>query len=214
MLLILSNFGWWDFESCGSRGRGGVRLTALSATLSACILWLKLRSVSHLLSPEENIERGELSTPTTLCPQIAEEEADLFSKAFLTSAFPAGPFTPDHSSLECTPDKPHSQPNCLPSTPSGEAPHASHTAATNNSEGRHITVRPAEARPPPLPYKLPSSSGPSRSEFRFLPTRPSFLGWVSEPKGDPDRCGGYSDVWKCCIRFCEPSDGHPIEVCF
>ncbi|KAG8941310.1 hypothetical protein FRC04_004629, partial [Tulasnella sp. 424] len=153
LLLILSNLGWWDFESCGSQGRGGVRLAALSVALLVCILWLKLRSDSYLWSREENIERGELSTPATPRLQIAKEEPDLFCKL-------------------CS----------------------------------------AEALPPPLPYLPPSSSGPSRSEFRFLPTGPSFLGWVSEPKGDPDQCGGYSDVWKCFIRFCEPSNGHPIEV--
>ncbi|KAG8968672.1 hypothetical protein FRC05_001478 [Tulasnella sp. 425] len=75
------------------------------------------------------------------------------------------------------------------------------------------TLQPDQApRAPPLPCPSPSPSDPAWSEIRFVSTEPSFRGWVSEPKGKPDRCGGSSDVWKCRIRFCESSDLHPVEV--
>ncbi|KAG9041668.1 hypothetical protein FS837_011902, partial [Tulasnella sp. UAMH 9824] len=63
-------------------------------------------------------------------------------------------------------------------------------------------------RPPLTPSPRPSA----QSEFRFLSTEPSMRGWISESEGNPDRYGGYSDVWKCRVRFCEPSDLHPTEV--
>ncbi|KAG8944672.1 hypothetical protein FRC04_001636 [Tulasnella sp. 424] len=99
------------------------------------------------------------------------------------------------------------------STSLGDTLHAPQTTATNKPESRHVTVHQTQAPgAPPLPCPSPSSSGPTWSELRFLSTEPSFRGYVSEPKGKPDRCGGYSDVWKCRVRFCEPTDLHPVEV--
>lgn len=182
-------------------------MLAAAAAPLACILCLKLSSVSHLWSPEEHIERGEFPNPTTLRLQIAKE-LEMSSKAFLTSAIPAGFLNP----IDSSPEKPQSQPSLFQPTSSGEALHAFQATASNNSESRHVIVHRAETPEVPLPGPSPTSSSPIRSEFHFWSTEPSLRGWVSEPKGDPDRCGGYSDVWKCGVRFCEPSNLNPIEV--
>lgn len=202
LLLALSNLGWWDLGGRASK-------IAASAALSACFLCLKLGLSPHIWSPEEDLKRGELTQATALRLQIVDEGVE--SSSMARSASPGI----NHSSLVCTPEKSLSHPTCLHSTPLGDTLHASQTTATNSAESYHVTVhRTQTPGAPPLPFPSPSTSDPKWSEFRFLSAEPSFRGWVSEPKGKPDRCGGYSDVWKCRIRFCEPTNLHPVEVGF
>ncbi|KAG9047869.1 copper transport protein ctr1 [Tulasnella sp. UAMH 9824] len=49
-------------------------------------------------------------------------------------------------------------------------------------------------------------------ETYFIPANPSLLGRVEEPKGSPVCAGGYSDVWRCSVRFSTQSEGLPAEV--
>lgn len=48
--------------------------------------------------------------------------------------------------------------------------------------------------------------------LRFWPAKRRFLGYVSKPEGRPACVGGYSDVWRCGVRFSTPSEGLPREV--
>ncbi|KAG9037649.1 hypothetical protein FS837_001425 [Tulasnella sp. UAMH 9824] len=50
------------------------------------------------------------------------------------------------------------------------------------------------------------------SERHFIPSSPSLLGFIEEPKGRPLCAGGYSDVWRCNVRFQSPSEILPTKV--
>lgn len=62
----------------------------------------------------------------------------------------------------------------------------------------------AQARPTLYARALPARL--------FLPANPSLLGFIDEPKGRPLCSGGYSDVWRCDVRFSTPSKELPTEV--
>lgn len=76
------------------------------------------------------------------------------------------------------------------------------------------------SRAPQQPSTRPQMSAPvSRTpnvgalyETYFIPADPSLLGCVEQPKGSPVCAGGYSDVWRCSVRFSAQSEGLPAEV--
>lgn len=62
-------------------------------------------------------------------------------------------------------------------------------------------------------YSSPlASSGRTPRELRFWPAKSSLLGRISEPDGRPSCVGGYSDVWRCGVRFSTASEALPTEV--
>lgn len=90
----------------------------------------------------------------------------------------------------------------------------SHSSILIVKEG-HPSPRPEtpSAWSEPLdPASAEASQAKPLRELRFWPTSPSFRGYVSEPEGRPVCEGGYSDVWCCDVRFCEPSEGLPTKA--
>ncbi|KAG8913451.1 hypothetical protein FRC00_002380, partial [Tulasnella sp. 408] len=58
----------------------------------------------------------------------------------------------------------------------------------------------------------PVFEGSALSGRHFIPSSPSLLGFIEEPKGRPLCAGGYSDVWRCNVQFRSPSRAPPTKV--
>lgn len=65
----------------------------------------------------------------------------------------------------------------------------------------------------PLPVRrIPTPDRSALDGINFWPVNPSFLGCIEEPEGRPVVGGCSSEVWRCKVRFYEPSEAHPTEV--
>ncbi|KAG8921920.1 hypothetical protein FRC01_014735, partial [Tulasnella sp. 417] len=85
-----------------------------------------------------------------------------------------------------------------------------------------MTSHLVEGMPKPLPGRSPTQPQPPTPVTRvpnadafysndFIPTSSELLGCVEEPIGRPICAGGFSDVWRCNIRFWTPSEALPTE---
>lgn len=66
---------------------------------------------------------------------------------------------------------------------------------------------------PNMPVLVPSTpSSEALRKLYFETAKPFFLGYIEEPEEKPTFGGGYSDVYRCPIQFCAPSENLPTEV--
>lgn len=74
-----------------------------------------------------------------------------------------------------------------------------------------LSPEPSTQSQPPTPISQVSDPNAFYGNY-FIPADPLLLGCVEEPKGSPLCAGGYSDVWRCKVRFSTPSEALPVEV--
>lgn len=70
---------------------------------------------------------------------------------------------------------------------------------------------PITASNPSTPLS-PVFEGSTLSGRHFIPSSPSLLGFIEEPKGRPLCAGGYSDVWRCNVQFRSPTKAPSTKV--